>query len=288
MNTYYDRYELKKILTDKLKKPKETIIRLNDYLKKHPYDYISYINLSELLLYVGEVEEADRVLEKVRHLCLNDRDYDSTTKRDWFEHIYKSVKLRIIIRQGDYRRVLDYYSKYEDRFNKKKLSYVKLYAEKQLGINKKLYDSDTYLFKQIKEYDYDRFLDHVIKHTSNNFEDEDEEVSSVFCPDFPLIEAVTEVKNKISTAPALFSRYVDDTYIFRYDDCGRVLYKLQDYFKVICLAGTKDIITMFPCNDCEKLPSVDLNYLKTGPKEEKKIKKLTAIEKFNKRYNINK
>ena len=41
---------------------------------------------------------------------------------------------------------------------------------------------------------------------------------------------------------------------------------------------------MFPCADCENLPYVDLNYL-INTNNISKVKTLSQIEKFNKRYN---
>ena len=79
----------------------------------------------------------------------------------------------------------------------------------------------------------------------------------------------------------------DDMYVFKYDSCGKDNYKIVNYFKVICFEGTSQIITMYPASDCEKLPYIDLNYMKTK-EDTPKIKVLTQREKFNTRYNLTK
>ena len=40
---------------------------------------------------------------------------------------------------------------------------------------------------------------------------------------------------------------------------------------------------MHPVNGCENLPIIDLNYIRKT--EDIKVKKLSQIDKFNKRYN---
>ena len=76
--------------------------------------------------------------------------------------------------------------------------------------------------------------------------------------------------------------FIEDTYIFKYDGCGRDNDRLVDYFKVVTFKNSKDIITMCPSCDCEEFSHVDLNYL--NDKEEQKVKKISQIDKFYKRY----
>ena len=73
-------------------------------------------------------------------------------------------------------------------------------------------------------------------------------------------------------------------YVFKYDNCGKHDNKIANYFKIICFHNTQDYITMFPCSNCENLPYVDLNYL-VNSNDIPKVKTLSQIEKFNKRYN---
>lgn len=285
-NNYYNRFELKKIKDNMLKNPYESRIKFYYYIKKYPRDYISYGYYAECLLLIGEYDEAERIIDKAKELCLTDKNFEKTTKNTWFEHIYKVVKLKIMIRQGNYKRVLNYYNKNKERFDGKNLSYVRIFLKKKLGIDEEIRGKDNYLFQQILDYDYDRFVNHILKHTSDNISNTEEVSTSIFNPDFPLLDVIKEVNKNISRTNVLHSQFIDDIYIFKYDNCGRVCYKPEDYFKVICFERTNNIITMYPCKDCEKLPYVDLNYLRKNKEELPKIKKLTAIERFNKKYNI--
>jgi hypothetical protein len=96
-------------------------------------------------------------------------------------------------------------------------------------------------------------------------------------------EIVEEVKKNISFDMKLSPGFLDESYVFKYDNCGRVNNKLANYFKVICFKGTKDIITMYPALDCEHLPCVDLNYLIENKKVNDK-KRPSALDRFNQRY----
>jgi hypothetical protein len=101
-----------------------------------------------------------------------------------------------------------------------------------------------------------------------------------FKNDFPLEDVIKIVKENLREENKLCYGYIADTYVFKYDCCGRVDEKLQDYFKVSCYHDTNDILLMYPANKCEKLPYIDINYIK----EEPKIKRLSQVEKFNRRY----
>ena len=54
----------------------------------------------------------------------------------------------------------------------------------------------------------------------------------------------------------------------------------QNYFIVICLHNTNNILTMFPARDCEKLPYVDLNYLNNSYVSERP----SQIDKFYRKF----
>ena len=93
-------------------------------------------------------------------------------------------------------------------------------------------------------------------------------------PFFNVTHAGTNLKSAVS---------YDDTYIFKYDKCGRVGNRLVDYINVVCFHNTRDIITVLPVNYGENLPHVDLNYM-IEDKPQKEIKRVSAVEKFNKRF----
>ena len=58
----------------------------------------------------------------------------------------------------------------------------------------------------------------------------------LFSSDFPIDKVVEEVKKYIPSNKRLCEGVFEDHYIFKYDMCGRVNQKPEDYFKVICFA----------------------------------------------------
>ena len=75
------------------------------------------------------------------------------------------------------------------------------------------------------------------------------------------IQAFIKVKKYIPSNKALFSRFYEDLYTFKYDECGIDKENTTDYFKVICFHNSDKFITMFPCAEGRELEYVDLNYL---------------------------
>ena len=70
-------------------------------------------------------------------------------------------------------------------------------------------------------------------------------------------------------------------HIFKYELCGHVDGKLVDFFEVVTLKDTNEIITMYPYKNKEKRECIDLTPV---VKEEPKVKRLSQIDKFNQRY----
>lgn len=127
------------------------------------------------------------------------------------------------------------------------------------------------------------FLSYIQKHTADYNMNLDNPNPCIFTPDFPLEEIVEEVKKRIPSNDRLCYGFFEDTYVFQYDDCGRVENRPVDFFKVIAFdQENSGLITMYPAKECEELPSINLNYM--APKTYQKKKTLSQIEKFNRRY----
>ncbi len=84
----------------------------------------------------------------------------------------------------------------------------------------------------------------------------------------------------------MFPGYFDDVYYFKYDNCGRIKNHMTNYFTVVCYHNTTNFITMCPNVNCQKLPHVDLNYLKDNENEIKDTRP-SKIDKFNRRFKRN-
>jgi len=80
----------------------------------------------------------------------------------------------------------------------------------------------------------------------------------------------------------LFYNYIIITYVFKFDNCGRVENRSTDYFKIVCFHDTYDIITAYPDESGKNYPYVDLNYL--VERDYSNVKCISARERFNARY----
>lgn len=113
---------------------------------------------------------------------------------------------------------------------------------------------------------------------------------NLFTPNTDVLKITEEIKKYLLSDKRIYPDFIDDVYIFKYDNCGTVNQKSVNYFKVICFHNTKNIITMCPVNDNLNIPYIDLNYLNQENIQEQsnpKVKRLSQIEKFNQRYKHN-
>ena len=138
--------------------------------------------------------------------------------------------------------------------------------------------------RQIIDYRKDDFLVNALLHTYEYREkNSDNSDISTFEKDFPLEKVIEEIDKYLLASPSIYNGFVEDTYVFKYDNCGRINNKMQNYFKVFCFHNTKNIISLYPVSDCELLPYTDLNYLNNYNKND--ISNRTSqTEKFMKRY----
>lgn len=154
-------------------------------------------------------------------------------------------------------------------------------------LDKNLREGNTYLYRQMVYYKNDDFLDHIKEHLADYNKDLDNPNSCIFSTDFPISEIIETVISYIPSNKRFFTGFYQDTYVFKYDCCGKVNNKTTNYFKVVCFNDTKDIITMFPSLNCNELPCIDLNYLiKNKITENNKVKRLSQIDKFNQKYKL--
>ena len=145
-------------------------------------------------------------------------------------------------------------------------------------------DKYTYLLRQVIEYRESEFLKHIKKHIVDSNDLIDKTNESVFAAEFNIIEIIEEIKKYIPSELGLCYGFLDNIYTFKYDECGRVNNKIVNYFQVVTLHDTCELITMFPVDYGEFLPYVDLNYMnKTNLP---KVKRKSQIDKFNQRFGV--
>lgn len=280
---YYNILEFTKASSFLKKNPYEAKIRFEKYLAKYPKDYNGYAYYILSLISLELYEDAEKILDYVVSISQEDKKFMNMT--DKLESFNTSIfKCRL--------KLLSYQGKFEELYKlcgvnlslvKNDLELKRLYFYATVNSGNRISrerDSYSYVFRQILEYHESDFFEHTQKHlTEQIFEDN----FSVFVPDFPIHEVVNEIKKYIPSNKRMCSQYFQDEYIFRYDGCGRNSdNKVVNYFMVICIHNTKDIITMYPMVEREELPYVDLNYM--IKETEVKVKRRSQIDKFNQRY----
>ena len=274
--------EAKKLIK---KNPFEAKKKMEEYLKNYPKDYNAKSYYAYLLVVLNKPNEAQKVLENLEIESIMDSTFNRDTKKVLkLRNDIIINKMRILIYNNQYEEFLKYFEKYKYVLNNDKLSSIHFLCRKKLNILEECeYNKDNYgyLFGQILEYDENDFLLHIQKHQTDYNNDEEEPNANIFSEKFPINEIIEEVKKQIPSEDKLCYSMLSDSYFFKYNDCGRANNKITNYFLVACFHNTSDIITMCPVEDCENMPQIDLNYLN---KNKVKVKSLSQIEKFNRRY----
>lgn len=280
---YYDRWEFLQAYDLIHNDPIRSKLLFEEYIKKYPDDYSAQNYYVYLLIILGNIDEASDFLNNMEQAMYYNSKFCNYF--DKIKFVNKGIflnKIRLYAREGEYKELYAYFIRNRQIFDDGDLLVVPFYCRSKLGLIDKNKEYSSYLYGQIANYSEDNFLKHILRHTADFNMDLDKPNSSIFVPSFPINKVLEEVKKHIPSEKGLGYGFFEDTYVFKYNECGRNKNKIVDYFKVICFHENNNLITMCPSEDCENFPYTDLNYL---VKEDKlKVKSLSQIEKFNKRY----
>jgi len=276
-------YTLKTIETD----PYTAEERIKRYLEKYPRDYYARAYYVIILTIVCKIDEATEEYNKIISDVTNDKFFDVVSKN---YKKYKAFKFNMVIARMKILAAKDKYQELYDFFlenyaildigYKNTIGYT---CEIKLGMLKPSdIPSRPYRLNQTIDYSEERFFEHIKHHLPNS--DEDKE-NAVFKDDFPIKEVVAEIKKLIPSSERTMRGIFDDTYCFRYDNCGTVANNRTNYFIAVAFHNTSDLITIYPALNCERLHYIDLNHL-VKEDTDIKVKKISQVEKFNKRYNL--
>lgn len=255
-----------------------------EYFEQYPNDYNAYSKYIYVLIILNEAESAEKVLKYIDLVSgSNDKFLNCERKVRRLRNDNILNKIRLLGLQEKYQELYDYIQDNYNYLDIENLDKIIIFCQKKLNILPKKRNGNSYSVRQIIDYQEKDFINHIKKHQVEFNDSEKEPNKSIFCASFPILKVVEEVKKYIPSDKKLCKNPISDTYIFRYDDCGRDNNKIVNFFKVICFHNTLDLITMCPSCDCENLPYVDLNYLNLE-ENKSKVKVLTQIEKFNRRF----
>lgn len=268
------------------KNPYEAVIRFENYIDEYPIDYAAYPFYISALIIIGKLKEASSLINKLDNMSLNKIDFAGKEKEyELFKlHLLES-KIKLLSYQKKYTQMYQLCQKNKKTLNNESLKHIVFYSEIKSGkLTKVTRNNHNYLFRQIINYQEKDFLEHLKSHLPNNKQNVSLTKTSIFSEDFPITKILEEIKKYIPSENTLYLNFYDNKYIFKYDNCGKVDNFITDYFIVTCFHDTSDIITMCPCLNTHRLPYIDLNYL-TESITQPKTKRLSQIDKFNKRYN---
>lgn len=187
--------------------------------------------------------------------------------------------LRIYCYLDKFEDVIKFLNTYTYYLEIQRFKYILYIAKIKLGLYKKN-NNTGYKCNQLLNYSESEFLKHITKHLESNIG----ESVSTFNESFDVEKVFKEVKKYIQNGKCYYYECYSDSYIFKFDNCGMFDNKNTNYFIVVTFHNTPYLISMYPCsNTSSNLEYVDLNYLKET--ENKNIKRLSQIDKFNKRFN---
>lgn len=287
----YHRYDLNKfrsIIPLMVTNPIEAKKQYEMYIKKYPQDYSAYPYYASSLITLGYFKEAEEILDIAEYKLRKHSNHQATNNK--FKN-FIITKIRLLAYQEKFEELYQLSTKHYQKLLNAEFSSLVFYARKKtsrLSIEER--NSNTYLYRQIINYQESDFLEHIKKHLSIYNQNIEEPNPNLFTPNIDILKITEEIKKYLLSDKRIYPNFIDDIYIFRYDNCGTVNQKPVNYFKVICLHNTKNLITMCPVKDNLNIPYIDLNYLNQENIQEitnPKIKRLSQIEKFNQRYNHN-
>ena len=288
-NPFFDHNEFRYALNALSTNPMLAVARFKEYLRKYPRDYSAYGYYVTALVYIKKLDEAEETLNSLINMTSIDSKYQS--ERKYEESFKKNVffaKIKLFLYQERFQEAYDLYIN-NPELHFKKGDFIPILCRKKLGI---LTEEDlklsTYFYSQIVEYSYSRFLDHIKRHTYDNNSKLANKNDVIFTQDFPLQRVLEELEKLLdcSSNNCVYCGYYNDLHYFRFSACGTVAnensgHKVVNNFIVKTFHNSKEMITIYPCEELV-IPYVDLSYLMEEDKT--KVKTLSQIEKFNRRY----
>ena len=284
-NLYYDGELSKKInesfqnnavLSEKMYK---------DYIELYKKDYSMKVQYVNNLIVLGKLDKASTLLEVVEEEYLSDNNYIGSKKDiDLFLNLLVVTKLKLYIYTKRYEEAYELMNEKPGSLRTVLGDYlaVELFLQKKLGLETREHIPNYYLYNQIIDYNYDKFIETTKK--LHGF-DTHSEGSSYFDSTFPIEEIAEEIKNFTPNNRRMNNGVIDNHYYFKYNKCGYNADELTDYFALLTYDDSRDFLIMFPTKEKERYPYIDLNYLRRDNlPPHKRVRRVSQMEKFKNRY----
>ncbi|MBE6160980.1 MAG: tetratricopeptide repeat protein [Firmicutes bacterium] len=291
-NKHFDSDYFNKIMKHATLNPYLAISLLENYMREYSKDIRAYYALASLLITVGRFTEAKKILDDLEVEYDNNTRYFSLNegeKGKQFEISLCYIKLRYLMYTEQYDKAYKHMCENESTFIEKKDANVfaqQVFCKKKMGVNHSKDKFDHYILRQIAEYSEDAFLYHIKPHFESCILDPNDDCNqakpSIFYNNIPFQIIYDEIKKYIPGEKALYRGLFEDTYYFKYDNCGKNDGINTNYFVAKVFHKSNEFITMCPAQGAETLPYIDLNYLKE--EEKPRVRRLSQIDKFNQKY----
>ena len=258
------------------KKYKELIKEAENYLNIYSND----INIR--FMYAKALRHEERFEEAIENFKINLK-YNSHDEHSILSLFYLYYFLNMYKEAYEMLPLV-----YETKFQKKSISITKLVMRKNLGypcyINEK--ENNNYINKQIVNYDSDLAYNHISEHTS--LEEQMKNVKgSLMFNDIDLKYLISVVKENIPKNKKANIEEIMDIYYFGISNIGYDDNNIYNYIKVVVIPNTQDIVSIYPTNLIEEKTTkpLDCDHNKLF-KRTNKVKTMSRIDKFKKKYNI--
>lgn len=172
-----------------------------------------------------------------------------------------------------------------DVVNKYSIALSELVMKKQLGI-KMNFNSKArcdYIASQIINYDINKALEHINEHKESSIN------SSNFNAQLNLEYLFELIRNNLINSTKINKDEILEVHYFCIPNIGLVEENVCNYLKVVVIPNTNNIISMYPTINYEgKEPTIiTYDYSKLFNKDKEKVKSISMIDRFNKKYGYN-
>ncbi len=228
--------------------------RIENYLKQHPNNNLVKLYYARDLINLCEFDRAQSINSSVE-LEGEGRHYKL------MRHLIINNEARLLSANDKYTELLAMIEKYPEEFSDEEKECICNYCATIMGCGDAKRDG-SYRARQYLQYNWNEFYEHIKKH-SKNYTKYENISNATFNQEFKTCDVALELKNILPKKEHIYRDFFEDVYYFKYDNCGMVGDKATDYFKVVCLKGTNNIITIYPtCNVNDMIKYTDINYVK--------------------------
>lgn len=220
------------------------------------------------------LEEFDKSIADLKHnIALNDDNYSITELYYTYYYLNMYDEALELLPKMYTMKTLNAYS----------LALSELIMKKSKGLDKNFRDGVKcdYLIKQIKNYSLEEAINHIKNHTLSI------ENKSVFVENVNVEYLVDCIQKDLNKAPKQNTYEILEVYYFSVFNIGYDKGNLCNYIKVVVVPDSNNVVTMYPICEIPKnydSPVLNYDHEKLFKKQEK-VKTLSRIDKFNKRYN---